>query len=140
YRVILALELPLTSLSSHAVEECRERGKYMFVDIKRLRYWKTEHNESTCQDAYAEDNVHGPTRSLFAVADGAGTTLFPAIWAKILAEHFATVPLMSDYPFEVEWWVRLAQQRYTKAVPDQQSLRDWNVQRKAQNQASEATL
>jgi len=52
----------------------------MFAQVTRLQYWKSEHDEQTCEDAYGESVTDG----LFAVADGAGTTLFSNIWAKIL--------------------------------------------------------
>ena len=109
----------------------------MRVHVKELQYWKTEHKDlNGCQDACSLDT----TRGLFAVADGAGTTLFPAIWARILARHFVDIPLMSDDPFEVEWWVRLAQDEYKRKAPDIEKLLDWSVRQKAQNQGSDSTL
>lgn len=109
----------------------------MFVQVKALQYWKTDHKDMDgCQDACSVD----ATRGLFAIADGAGTTLFPAIWARILAGHFVAIPLMSDNVFEVEWWVRLAQEQYKTRIPALEQLRDWSVQQKAQNQGSDSTL
>ncbi len=109
----------------------------MRVHVKELQYWKTEHKDlNGCQDAYSLDT----TRGLFAVADGAGTTLFPAIWARILARHFVDIPLMSADPFEVEWWVRLAQDEYKRKAPDIEKLLDWSVRQKAQSQGSDSTL
>jgi hypothetical protein len=109
----------------------------MLVQVKQLLYWKTEHgNASNCQDALSYD----PAQGLFAVADGASTSLFPALWAHILAQHFLTIPLMSDNPFEIEWWVRIAQTEYKHRVPDIHKTRAWNVQQKMRNQCSDATL
>lgn len=109
----------------------------MHAQIKKLRYWKTEHGDlNGCQDAYSLD----PSRGLFVVADGAGTTLFPAIWARILASQFVKNPLMSNDPFEVEWWVRLAQEEYKSRIPDMAQLLDWSIRQKAQNQSSDSTL
>lgn len=109
----------------------------MLVQVTNLCYWKTEHGDLTrCQDASTFD----PQRGLFAVADGAGTTLFPAIWASILVRHFVNIPLMNDHMFEVEWWVRLAQDEYKREVPNVEQLSDWSVRQKAQNQGSDSTL
>src|SRR5215472_13913838 len=109
----------------------------MHVTVKELQYWKTEHRDmSGCQDACAFD----PQRGVFAVADGAGTTLFPAIWARILARHFVDIPLMSNDPFETEWWVRLAQEQYKQAIPNIGHSLDWSIRQKAQNQGSDSTL
>lgn len=114
----------------------------MRAQIKELRYWKTEHKEEGCQDAHALN----PAKGLFVVADGAGTTLFPAIWARILADHFVNIPLIIDppqrsgHPFEIEWWVRLAQEEYKVRIPNQASLLDWSIRQKAQNQSSDSTL
>lgn len=108
----------------------------MRVQIKALKYWKTEHGEEGCQDAYRLDESKG----LFAVADGAGTSLFPAIWARILVERFTDVPLMSDYPFEVDWWLRPALEVYKTRIPAMSQLRDWSIQQKALSQSSDSTL
>ncbi len=110
----------------------------MLVQTKNLQYWKTEHKDlNGCQDAYALAAEHG----IFVVADGAGTTLFPAIWARILARHFVEIPLMSDNPFEVEWWVRLAQEQYkVQLQPVIDHLTDSFVIHKAQTQGSDSTL
>jgi hypothetical protein len=109
----------------------------MFVQTKKLQYWKSDYKDMNgCQDACELD----PGRGLFAVTDGAGTTLFPAIWARILARHFVDIPLMSDDPFEVEWWVRLAQEEYKVKIPHMEQLLDWSVRQKAQSQGSDSTL
>src|SRR5450432_865783 len=106
----------------------------MFAQVTRLQYWKSEHNEATCEDAYADDVARG----LFTVADGAGTTLFSNIWARILVKHFLHVPLINNDPFEVEWWIRQAQELYKLEVPTHDKL-DWNAWQKAQNQGSHST-
>lgn len=107
----------------------------MFAQVTRLQYWKSEHDEQTCEDAYGACTGDG----LFAVADGAGTTLFSNIWAKILAQSFLAVPLMSNHPFEVEWWVRRAQEIYKQETPDPGTM-VWNALQKAQSQGSHSTL
>jgi hypothetical protein len=107
----------------------------MFAHITSLRYWKSEHDEETCEDARGQDAASG----LFAVADGAGTTLFSNIWAHILVEHFLSVPLLSNDPFEVEWWVRQAQKQFEQQAP-QPDMLQWNAFQKAQSQGSHATL
>ena len=107
----------------------------MFAQVSRLRYWKSEHEEDTCEDAYGENIVDG----LFAVSDGAGTTLFSGAWAAVLVEHFLRVPLMSTDPFEVEWWVSLAQEQFKRNVPEPENMA-WNAVQKAHNQGSHATL
>ena len=107
----------------------------MFAQITRLRYWKSEHDERTCEDAYSDDTPRG----LFAVADGVGTTLFSNIWSGILVERFLAVPLMSDNAFEVEWWVRQAQKQYQQIAPQANNL-GWNALQKAQSQGSQSTL
>jgi len=109
----------------------------MLVQVNKLCYWKTEHRDlSGCQDACDFDTQRG----VFAVADGAGTTLFPAIWARILVKHFVNIPLMNDDVFEVEWWVRLAQDKYKDEVPNGEKLLDWSVRQKAHSQGSDSTL
>lgn len=110
----------------------------MLAQTKKLQYWKKEHKDPEgCQDACELASERG----LFVVADGAGTTLFPAIWARILARHFVDIPLMSDDPFEVEWWVRLAQVQYKVQIqPVIDGLTDWSVRGKAQTQGSDSTL
>ncbi len=107
----------------------------MLAQVTKLRYWKSEHDEQTCEDAYGEDTANG----LFAVADGAGTTLFSNIWARVLIEHFLSTPLMSNNPFEIEWWVRLAQEQFKQEAPGLENMA-WNALQKAQNQGSHATL
>lgn len=107
----------------------------MFARIKKLRYWKSEHDEVTCEDVYGDDCVHG----LFAVADGAGTRLFANIWAEILVTFFVEVPLLSDDPFEVEWWVRQAQERFKQHEP-KLAQDAWNARQKWQSEGSQSTL
>jgi hypothetical protein len=108
----------------------------MLVQVKALQFWKTEHMQEGCQDAYMLE----PSKGLFAVADENGTTLFPPIWAIILVEHFMKAPLMSNDPFEVEWWVRQAQEVYKTRIPVMGHLTNWSVQQKALNQGSASTL
>ncbi|HEY6542101.1 MAG TPA: protein phosphatase 2C domain-containing protein [Ktedonobacteraceae bacterium] len=107
----------------------------MFAQITSLRYWKSEHDAQTCEDAYGEDARHG----LFAVADGVGTTLFSNIWSSILVERFLAVPLMSDNAFEIEWWVRQAQKQFQQNAPQADYL-SWNALQKAQSEGSQSTL
>ncbi len=107
----------------------------MRARITRLQTWRSEYSAETCQDRLLDNLASG----LFAVADGAGTTTFPSLWADVLVKHFLRVPLMSDNPFEVEWWVRLAQERYTAARPRLESLSS-DAREKESTQGSESTL
>src|SRR6185312_11846723 len=107
----------------------------MLAQVTKLCYWKSEHSQETCEDACGEDIEHG----LFAVADGAGTTLFAAAWATLLVKHFLSVPLLSGDPFEVEWWVRLAQEQFKLEQPELENM-PWNVLQKVQNQGSHSTF
>ena len=107
----------------------------MFAQVTRLQYWKSEHDEATCEDACEYDSLRG----LFALSDGAGTTLFSNIWAQILVDQFVTLPLLSNDPFETEWWVRRVQETY-KARVSSFGMMSWNVLQKAQNEGSHATL
>src|SRR5579859_411692 len=103
----------------------------MLAHLTRLRYWKSEHNEETCEDAYGENASQG----LFAVADGAGTTLFSDVWAALLVQHFLQIPLLSNDPFEVEWWVRLVQEQFKQELPIAKNM-PWNALQKAQDEGS----
>jgi hypothetical protein len=107
----------------------------MFAQVTMLRHWKSEHNEETCEDACGENTALG----LFAVADGVGTTLFSDAWASFLVQHFLHIPLLGNDPFEVEWWVRLAQEQFRNNFPAITNLA-WNAQQKAQSQGSYSTL
>jgi hypothetical protein len=73
------------------------------------------------------------------VADGAGTTLFSGAWADVLVHSFLTAPLLDNDPFEVEWWVRRAQEEFKHRFPAQTGLA-WNAQQKVQSQGSYSTL
>ncbi len=103
--------------------------------ITRLLYWKSEHDEQTCEDALAADASAG----LFAVSDGVGTSLFSGSWARLIVDYFVDTPLLSDDPFEVEWWLRQAQERYQQQLPMLEQL-PWNAWQKIQSQGSYATL
>ncbi len=107
----------------------------MFAGITRLQQWKSEYTPETCQDKLLYDAAAG----LFAVADGASTSSFPHLWADVLVKHFISVPLMGDDPFEVDWWVRLAQKRYTDAMPKLELLSSI-AREKEDTQGSESTL
>jgi len=107
----------------------------MFVRMTTLQYWKSDHDASSCEDAVLAD----PARGLFALADGAGTTLFSNIWARVLVSCFLQVPLLSNDAFEVEWWIRQAQQQYQQEVPSLSTLA-WNARQKAHQQGGYATL
>ena len=107
----------------------------MFAQVTTLRHWKSEHTAETCEDAVGVNSACG----LFAVADGAGTTLFSGAWADLLVRHFLAVPLLDADPFEAEWWVRLAQKQFKQDLPAQADLA-WNAQQKVQSQGSYSTL
>jgi Serine/threonine protein phosphatase len=107
----------------------------MFAQVTRLQYWKSEHTAQTCEDAFGTHLAGG----VLAVADGVGSTLFSNLWARHLVQHFLTTPLLSDDPFEVEWWLRLAQERYPQQLPDLERM-PWNVLQKVQREGSSSTL
>src|SRR5579872_1031817 len=107
----------------------------MRARVTRLQTWRSEYAAETCQDRLLDDLASG----LFAVADGAGTTTFPRLWADVLVRHFLRVPLMSENPFEVEWWLRLAQETYTAERPRLESLSS-DAREKESTQGSESTL
>jgi hypothetical protein len=107
----------------------------MFALVKKLQQEKVEHESdpASCED-YSDFSIDN---GLFVAADGAGTAIFANIWAKHLVEHFLKSPLMSENPFEVEWWIRQAQSTFTAKVP---LVQDWNAQQKAQADGSQSTL
>lgn len=107
----------------------------MLAQVTTLRYWKSEHSEETCEDASGENTEAG----LFAVADGVGTTLFSDAWANFLVRHYLHIPLLSNDPFEVEWWIRLAQDQFKHEFPINADM-TWNAQQKIQSQGSYTTL
>jgi hypothetical protein len=107
----------------------------MFASISVLQYWKSEHERSTCEDAWAADSDRG----LFAVADGAGTTLFAHLWARALVQAFCELPLLSVDPFEVEWWLSRVQERYQQELPALAEL-PWHARQKLLREGSHATL
>ncbi len=107
----------------------------MLAQVTTLRYWKSEHSEETCEDASGENTEAG----LFAVADGVGTTLFSDAWANFLVRHYLHIPLLSNDPFEVEWWIRLAQEQFKHEFPINDNMA-WNAQQKIQSQGSYTTL
>ncbi|QBD80785.1 hypothetical protein EPA93_34390 [Ktedonosporobacter rubrisoli] len=110
----------------------------MFAQISNFQYWKSEHDAATCEDYSGYNGVRG----LFAVSDGAGTTLFSNWWAELLVKQFLAVPLLGSDPFEVEWWLRRAQNAYRlqrEHLAGQDSA-SWNAYRKIQNEGSQATL
>lgn len=107
----------------------------MYAQVTRLQCWKSEHTDQTCEDALGLNLSHG----LLTVADGVGTTLFSNIWARHLVEHFLDTPLLSDDPFEVEWWLRTAQQHFQQTLPALEGM-PWNVLQKVQNEGSFSTL
>ncbi|MFL5628220.1 MAG: protein phosphatase 2C domain-containing protein [Ktedonobacteraceae bacterium] len=107
----------------------------MFVRMTTLQHWKSDHDVLSCEDAVQADLAQG----LFALADGAGTTLFSNVWARVLVAFFLQVPLLSNDAFEVEWWIRQAQKRYQQEVPPLPAS-SWNARQKAREQGSYATL
>jgi len=107
----------------------------MFGHVTTLQDWKSEHTAQSCEDAAG----CVPQDGLFAVADGVGTALFSGIWSRCLVETFLDFPLLSDDPFETEWWLREAQQRYLRLLPSTAHM-PWNVQQKALTESSYSTL
>jgi len=90
----------------------------MNVRVKALRYWKSDHTAESCEDAVADNAGQG----LFAVADGVGTAAYAAMWSRILVEQFTKLPLLSDDPFEVAWWLRCCQAAFEEQRPPIDSL------------------
>ncbi|GHO85639.1 hypothetical protein [Dictyobacter formicarum] len=107
----------------------------MYAHVTRLQCWKSEHNDQTCEDAYGINLAEG----LLVVADGVGTTLFSNIWARHLVDHFLATPLLSEDPFEVEWWLRVAQEQFQQSLPPLEGM-PWNVKQKVQSEGSFSTL
>lgn len=97
----------------------------MYGQIKQLRYWKTEGNAEKCEDACE----CAPERGLFAIADGVGSSSFANIWARIIATHFVTQPLLSPHPFEVEWWLRPAQDSFKQQAPRLEDLPSFAIEK-----------
>lgn len=106
----------------------------MQVHVTELRYWKSEHNAETNEDAVCFNAAAG----LFAVADGVGSASFSDIWANILVRQFVAVPLMSNDPFEVEWWLRRAQAEYEQCSPKIENLPSFA--REKAREGSQSTL
>ena len=106
----------------------------MFSHVTTLSWWKTDHTQESNEDAYFLDIAKG----IFVVSDGVSTQFFSRLWATILTQYFPENPLMSNDPFEVEWWLRPSQERYTAQAPDIKALH-WSAQQKAKT-GSAATL
>ncbi|MCL5958498.1 MAG: protein phosphatase 2C domain-containing protein [Chloroflexi bacterium] len=107
----------------------------MYVRVVALQYWKSEHAASTCEDVAAYD----VSRGLFALADGVSTAAYSRLWAETLVQHFVATPLVSDDPFEVEWWIRLAQEKFRRTAPDPETLPSHHARAKAK-EGSSSTL
>jgi len=106
----------------------------MFAHVTPLCWWKTDHNETTNEDVFLADTAKG----IFVVADGVSTLFFSRLWADILVKHFLETPLMGNDPFEVEWWLRPAQERYREQAPDINTLH-WSTRQKGR-EGSASTL
>jgi hypothetical protein len=110
----------------------------MQVRITPLRFWKSEHtNIEKCEDALAYKPEHG----LFVVADGAGTAAYANIWSQLLVERYITCPLLSNDPFEVEWWLDEPQRQFVNDphIPKAIDKRNWQEQ-KTRDLGSQSTL
>jgi len=105
----------------------------MYVTVTKLQYWKSEHGDDGCEDAAAYDVGRG----LFAVADGVSTAAFSREWARFLVQRFVDVPLLSADAFEVDWWLRSAQDHYH--APDAAALPPGVLREKAE-EGSASTL
>jgi hypothetical protein len=108
----------------------------MFAKVKQLRYQKTENTPETCEDALASNVAHG----LFVVADGVGTAMFAYIWSHLLTEHFCNIPLMSNDPFEIEWWLQQIQPEFLKQVTAREEKLDEIAKNKLWREGSRSTL
>lgn len=106
----------------------------MYARVYVQSYGKTEHTKETNEDS----SLASVERGLFAVADGVSTVLFSRRWANILTSHFERIPLLSNNPFEVEWWLGPAWEQYKQETGDITQLH-WSLQKKAR-EGSAATL
>lgn len=87
------------------------------------------------QDAVSADSGLG----LFAIADGAGTTVFADVWAGILARTFTSAPLLSAHPMEVKWWLEGPQREFERSVAAS-GRHTWNVANKLKLEGSQAAF
>jgi hypothetical protein len=106
----------------------------MFAKVAQLAYWKSEHTQGSCQDAFKFDIERG----IFVVSDGVGMAFFSDVWANILVNWYIECPLLSADPFEIEWWLREPQERYLQATPDPSDL-SWPASSRAR-EGSQSTL
>lgn len=106
----------------------------MYVQTSVMTTGKSEHTEAMIEDAALCDALRG----IFAVSDGNGTMLFSRQWAHTLVQHIGNVPLVYNDPFEVDWWLSLAQNTHKKQIPPVTST-DRNIQKKGR-EGSAATL
>lgn len=90
----------------------------MKVEVTRHTLPKSEHTIDTNEDAAGLRSDLG----LFIVCDGVGTRSFSREWAQILVQHALKVPLVGIDPFEVEWWLRIAQKTYEQSTPNPATL------------------
>jgi len=111
----------------------RLKGSSMFTDVTILTWGKSDHGSPDTNEDAAQA---APGRGLFVLADGAGTTLFAREWARLLAQQYIQTPLLSADPFELQWWLELAQQRFQ---PGDTASLPWALQRKAR-EGSAATF
>lgn len=107
----------------------------MFAHVTRLQYCKSDHDIQSCEDALGIRLSDG----VLAVTDGMGTTLFSNLWSRHLVNHFLDVPVLSDDPFEVEWWLRLAQEGYLQRLPAMEGM-PWHLIQKVHNEGNFSTL
>ena len=61
----------------------------MHAQVTKLQYWKSEHNEQTCEDAYGESIADG----LFAVAHPGQHRREVGLWVDL---HDADEPLLKE--------------------------------------------
>lgn len=107
----------------------------MRIAIKGLQQPHSSLDTATCEDALCCDAASG----LFAVADGVSTAPFSGQWARALVRAFTSVPLLSDDPFEVEWWLRRAQRTFQQQIDAQQAPAS-DILREQAAEGSNATL
>lgn len=107
----------------------------MHALVRAVSVAKSDHGESGNQDALKLDCSKG----LFAIADGAGTTIFADLWARTLATSFVNEPLLSVDPFEVKWWLPTAQQKFDDQIPALETL-PWNARNKLNLEGSQSTF
>ena len=76
----------------------------MLASHTQLRCWKSEHTEQTCQDFCSSEIAKVCLLSPMGLVLPRYQTSGP----RYLVQHSLSVPLLSNHPFEIEWWLEQA--------------------------------